>query len=91
VKTRTTAGRGFADQFVKDLKLTEVTSLDQLKWVFDGNKVASLTKSDFMDVLESATIPQEVINKFVKSGAKTKNRLLDLIETDFDKIFKAAK
>lgn len=73
------------------MKLTEVASLDQLRWVFDGNKVTSLTKSDFINVLDGATIPQEVINKLVKSGAKTKDRLLDLIETDFDKIFIVAK
>ena len=28
--------KGFADQFVKDLGLQDVTSLDQLKWVFDA-------------------------------------------------------
>ena len=83
--------KGFADQFVKDMKLREVAAVDQLRWVFDGNKVTSLTKSDFINVLDGATIPQEVINKLVKSGAKTKDRLLDLIETDFDKIFIVAK
>ncbi|MFA0961870.1 hypothetical protein AB9P05_08675 [Roseivirga sp. BDSF3-8] len=80
--------KGFADQFVKDLKLTDVTSLDQLKWVFDGKKVSSLTKSDFMEVLENANISDEEARKLVKNiDNPTADDLLDLIEANFDEIF----
>jgi hypothetical protein len=79
---------GFADQFIKDLRLTDVTSMDQLKWIFDGKKVSSLTKSDFITKLDEANIPDDVIKKLVTSVKNpVKDDLLDLIESNFDNIF----
>jgi len=78
---------GFATQFVKDMDLPDVTDLNQLKWWFDGKKVNSLPKQDFIDALEGATISQDIINKLVKTGPKTKEALIDLIDDDFDLIF----
>ena len=45
---------GFAYQFIKDLKLPQVLSLDQLKWVFDGKKVDKLSQEDFVNALRSS-------------------------------------
>ncbi|MCX2682125.1 hypothetical protein OOZ15_19420 [Galbibacter sp. EGI 63066] len=74
---------------ILDLKLPQVTSLDQIKWVFDGKKVSNLTKSDFMEVLESANISDDVVKKWVKDIEEpTVDDLLDLIETNFNEIFK---
>ncbi len=56
--------KGFAEQFVKDLKLADVASLEQLKWVFDGKKVNSLVQKDFVDTL----VP--VKNELFSSKAK---------------------
>lgn len=69
------------------MNLPEVTDLNQIKWWFDGNKVSSLSKQDFIDVLENATIPQDIIDKLVKTEFKTKEALIDLIDDDFDLIF----
>jgi hypothetical protein len=35
----------FNEQFAKDLLIDEVTNLNQLKWIFDGNKIPA--GSDF--------------------------------------------
>lgn len=61
---------GFSTQFVKDMSLPEVTDLNQLKWWFDGNKVTSLPKQDFIDALEIVTISQDIIDKLVKTQFK---------------------
>ena len=74
------------EQFVKDMDLSEVTDLNQIKWWFDGKKVASLPKQQFLDQLQNATIDQATINKLVKSGPKTKQALLDLIDDNFNTI-----
>ena len=70
------------------MKLAEVNSLDQVKWVFDGKKVSSLTKSDFIGVLENANFSDDVARKLVKNiDTPTTDDLLDLIEINFDQIF----
>ncbi|MEZ4899237.1 MAG: hypothetical protein R2806_20500 [Saprospiraceae bacterium] len=69
------------------MDLPNVTDLGQLKWWFDGNKVSILPKQDFIYALENAIISQDIINKLVKSGPKTKEALIDLIDYDFDLIF----
>lgn len=77
----------FAIQFIKDIDLPDVTDLGQLKWWFDVNKVSSLPRQDFINALENATISQDIINKLVKIGPKTKEALIDLIDDDFNLIF----
>ncbi|SUV48359.1 fibronectin type III domain-containing protein [Bergeyella zoohelcum] len=44
----------FAEQFIKDLSRGDVTSLDQLKWIFDGKKLNNLPQKDFVKTLESS-------------------------------------
>jgi hypothetical protein len=81
----------FAVQFVRDMQLSDVTDLGQLKWLFDGKKVTSLDGKvdDFIDALDAADIPQSVIDKFVPGTIKTKDALLEIIENRFNEIFQA--
>ncbi|MEQ8777726.1 MAG: hypothetical protein RIC30_20305, partial [Marinoscillum sp.] len=67
--------KGFADQFVKDLKLGEVNSLDQLRWVFDGKKVDELVQQDFVNALKSSK--NDLFN------SKAKNLFEDALEESF--------
>lgn len=46
--------KGFAEQFLKDLKIDEVASLDQIKWVFDGKKIDGIIQQDFINALKSS-------------------------------------
>lgn len=81
---------GFSDQFIKDLKIGDVASLSQIKWVFDPDKVSNLVKSDFMDVLRNAKadIPTSAAIKLVKDiPMPSVDNLLDLIEANFNEIF----
>jgi len=79
----------FGEQFINDLKLPEVESLDQLKWYFDGSKVSGdLPKEKFMDILEKADIDESVIKKFITERRNpTKADLIDLISENFEGIF----
>ena len=75
----------YATQFVKDL--STANSLDKIKWMFDGSKVTtSLNKTQILNLIENSTIPQSTINKFVPNG--TKVDLIDLIDANFNNIFK---
>lgn len=84
---------GFAAQFVKDMDLPEVNDLNQLKWWFDGKKVNSLPKQQFLDELESGLqnldpiLRQSIINKLAPTNNQTLNGLLIKIDTDFASIF----
>ena len=80
----------FATQFVKDMQISDVSDLGQIKWLFDGKKVSSLENSvdDFINSLDEIDIPQSVINKFTPGSIKTKDALLDAIENRFNDIFK---
>lgn len=79
---------GFATQFIKDMDLADVADLSQLKWWFDGNKVSSLPKQQFLDQLNAASIDQSIINKLLPNITNpTKNDLLQKISQDFDQIF----
>ncbi|MEM6379172.1 MAG: hypothetical protein AAF705_13235, partial [Bacteroidota bacterium] len=57
----------FATQFVKDMQISDVSDLGQLKWIFDGKKVPSLQNNidDFIDALD------EVENLSLPSGANS--------------------
>ncbi len=78
---------GFTTQFIKDMDLSAVSSLDQIKWWFDAKKVASLPKQQFLDLLQNSTIDPLIIEKLVKTGPKTKQALIDLIDDNFFTIF----
>ena len=79
----------FATQFVKDMQLSDVSNLDQIRWIFDGKKVSSLENNidDFIDALDEVDIPQSTIDKLVPDSNKTKDALLEIIEGNFNNIF----
>jgi hypothetical protein len=83
----------FAEQFIKDLQLDGVQSLDQIKWIFDASKVSSLDKTKFIDELRKVNIDDKIIRQWVPNTIKdpTKVDLLDVIYDGFDKIFKIKK
>ena len=79
---------GFATQFAKDLSLNDVTGLDQLKWWFDGNKVSSLPKQQFLDALDNMNLDQIHIDKFFPGQSNVPlSDLVDLIDGSFSTIF----
>jgi hypothetical protein len=76
----------FAIQFIKDLSIAD--DLDQIKWIFDGNKVTTLDKAKFLDELRKVDIAENTINKWVKGfNNPTKSNLIDFLDDNFDKIF----
>lgn len=79
----------FATQFVKDMQISDVSDLGQLKWIFDGKKVSSLENNidDFIDALDEVDIPPSVIDKLTSGVSKTKDDLLETIESRFDEIY----
>jgi hypothetical protein len=87
--TATIPPQHFAEQFIKDLDLDGLDELSQIKWIFDGKKIASLNKEKFLDELRKADISNNVIKKWVpKNLAPTKENLLIVIENEFNVIFK---
>ena len=77
----------FSKQFLRDLNNQNVNSLDQIRWIFDGDKIKTLPKADFINELERATIPDNVIKKWVKEFDYTQKDLINLINNNFDLIF----
>jgi hypothetical protein len=77
----------FTNQVARDLK--NVTSLDQIKWYFDGSKlpngISQTDKDAMLSALESMDLTPDVINKFVPQG--TIQDLVNVIETKFTLIF----
>jgi hypothetical protein len=53
----------FARQFINDLNLPGVESLEQIKWIFDGKKVSNLNKVDFINELKNAEISMDEIGR----------------------------
>lgn len=47
------------------MKLAEVTTIDQLKWVFDGKKVDDLVQQNFVNALNSSK--EELFNSNAKN------------------------
>jgi len=79
----------FNEQFIKDLSRTDVTSLDQLKWVFDAKKSPiGLDNKTFRESIENAVDGLNFNNSLAQKYGKTSSQeLKDLIITNFDKIF----
>ena len=67
----------FADQFLKDLTNKDVTSLDQIKWIFDGKKLDNLPQDKFLKALESSK------NKLF-SNSKVRKMLEDELDFKFE-------
>ncbi|MDR1553265.1 MAG: hypothetical protein LBS69_07380, partial [Prevotellaceae bacterium] len=77
----------FAEQFIKDLNMVDVKTIDQIQWIFDGKKISSLDKTKFLDELRKADISNDVIKKWMpKNLIPTKENLLIIIENNFDVI-----
>ena len=86
----------FAEQFLKDLSNKDVTSLDQIKWIFDGRKNPIGTKQsqsfkeameeaiDNLPLIDGTPVTDSLVKKF---GVKDSDELKNLIENNFDKIF----
>ncbi len=76
----------FADQFLKDLQFDEVTSLDQLVWIFDGRKIPDkgVFKAEMVRAIRKLKVTDEMAIKF---GDEDKSELIDNILQGFDKIF----
>jgi hypothetical protein len=81
---------GFANQFIKDLQLSNVTDLSQIKWWFDASKTSNLSKADFLNSLDNVTLNSQVVDdlliKFAPNGDW--NDIVDLVDINFDQIFK---
>jgi hypothetical protein len=77
-------------QFIKDMGASEVENLNLIKWWFDGKKVTSLPKQQFLDQINGSSIDPDVIDKILYNlpvAQRTKSNLLQKISTDFDNIF----
>jgi|GEM_PF-3402958 len=83
----------FAEQFINDMRLGEVISLNQLKWWFDGKKVSTLPKQQFLDQLETGlqnltpNLRDDIIEKLAPANNQTLGGLLNKIDSDFNAIF----
>ncbi len=55
----------FYEQFGKDLMLEDVTSLDQIKWIFDGRKVTQrqLTEN-ITNAIKQWKVPETILRKW---------------------------
>ncbi|EHQ43865.1 hypothetical protein [Myroides odoratus] len=73
----------FAEQFLKDLQ--KATSLDQIKWIFDGKKNPSNFRKNMEKAIDKMTFDDDLLLKF---GVDDIDELRYLIEINFDKIFK---
>lgn len=73
----------FAEQFLKDLQNAD--NLDQIKWIFDGKKNPANFKQKMLDTIDKMTFNDDLLKKF---NVDDIDELKDLIETNFDKIFK---
>ncbi len=76
----------FYEQFGKDLMLDDVTSLDQIKWIFDGRKVTQrqLTEN-ITNAIKQWNVPDRVLRKWDAENKKSDfiQRLLDVVNTIF--------
>ncbi len=77
----------FTSQVARDLQ--NVTSFDQMKWYFDGNKlpngIMQADKDAMLTALDNMNINQATIDKFVPGG--TVQDVVDGIENVFSQIF----
>jgi hypothetical protein len=77
----------YATQFAKDL--SEASGLDKIRWMFDGAKNPVLNKTQILNLIENTNIPQSTINKYFNDGLiHSKSELIDLIDSEFNNIFK---
>lgn len=80
--------QNFTMQFINDLGLMDVTSLDQIRWIFDGRKINgnNFDTSKLIQSLNGASIPQSTIDKFIPGA--TQSDLIKLIDNESFNIFR---
>jgi len=79
----------FAEQFLKDLTNKDVTSLDQIKWIFDGKKNPANFKTNMLHAIDNLLLTDDLAKKFIPNNPNANiNKLKDLLEVKFDQIFK---
>ncbi|AFL98183.1 hypothetical protein ACQ1Q1_01335 [Ornithobacterium rhinotracheale] len=80
----------FAEQFIKDLSRRDVNSLDQIKWIFDGQKAPADFKEKMIKAIEDLDInDKKIAEKFLPDVRKPNTELLKKeIKTRFEEIFK---
>ena len=71
--------------FVKDLQ--NVGNLNQLKWIFDKDKVTSLNKQAFLDKLEVAGKNGEINSNTLNKYGGSVESLIQRIDSEFNTIF----
>ncbi|WP_290806121.1 hypothetical protein [Flavobacterium sp.] len=77
----------FKEQFMKDL--TNANSLDQVKWIFNGAKNPPDFRTNMINAIDNLPITDALARKLIPNNPiANANDLKDLLETDFDKIFK---
>lgn len=69
----------FAEQFLKDLSNKDVTSLDQIKWIFDGKKNPANFKANMKKAIENLPLTDDLTKKF---NVNDIDELKDFIETN---------
>ncbi|KAF5046260.1 hypothetical protein DSECCO2_472730 [anaerobic digester metagenome] len=79
----------FAKQMARDL--TNANSLDEIKWLFDGqpgklpNGISQVDKDAMLSALDEMSLSQSTIDKFVPDG--NIGDVVDQIELKFSQIF----
>ncbi len=80
----------FAEQFIKDLQLPRVTSIDQIKWIFDPGKISNIAaeKAKFVEALksvkESLYVNKGVFEKYYREEFKSADALISKLNQDAD-------
>ncbi|MBF04722.1 MAG: hypothetical protein CMP76_15675 [Flavobacterium sp.] len=69
--------------------LTNANSLDQVKWIFNGAKNPPDFRTNMINAIDNLPITDALARKLIPNNPiANANDLKDLLETDFDKIFK---
>ena len=74
----------FLEQFGKDLKISEISDLSQIKWIFDGKKAPADFKEKMLEEIKKLNIDPNVAEKL---EFKNSQLLMNEIKKQFDNIF----
>ncbi len=76
----------FSEQFLKDLSNREVTSLDQIRWVFDGKKNPANFKQNMERAIDNMdTITKDLAEKFI--GERNINKFKKTLKENLENVF----
>ena len=86
----------FSKQFLKDLSHKDVTSLDQIKWIFDGKKNPTGTRGKTFEkamevAIEAVQIDDNIARKLLKNSKATADDLKDVLISRSKEIFLIAE